>query len=146
MRVFKLLVVSYIGLIVASFLTFYFGDEGVLNYNKLLVKKRELVKNIDNLEGINRELKEKMWMLKTDPETNEVEARALTYISDSEVLVKVRSYEDKSNYYTIGSLLNVKIPKTNKNLIFKIIGITFPVIFFLFSLLRGFYRRIRSGE
>ncbi len=146
MKIFKLFVISYLGLLIASFLVFYFGDEGILNYNKLLARKKELIRNINDLETINRELKERMWMLRTDPETNRVEARRLTYVSNNEILVKVKSYENNNNYYTIGSLLKVQIPRTNKNLIFKIMGVCFPLVFFLFYLLKRFYRRIRNGE
>ncbi len=137
------MVATYLGLLVSTLLTFYFGDEGVMNYNRLMAKKNALTENINGLKRINRELKEKMWMLKTDAETNRVEARRLGYISDNQVLIKLENYND-SDYYTIGSLLTVDEPSGSRNFIFKLIGLAFPVLFMLFYILRFFYRSIKD--
>lgn len=145
MRYFKLFLFIYVGFVISTLLIFYLGNEGVIEYKKLRDYKVELEKNLVELEEINHELGDELKLLKGDPDVNKVEARKLGLIAEGERLVKIEGYKGTGQSYKVGKLFNWSPQKSNRNLLFKYIGIVMPVLLFIIFGLIGFFKRSKEN-
>ncbi len=141
MKKILLLFYIYTGIVIASILIFTIGSTGLLSYRNLQDHKAEMARNIEELEAINESLKLQLSMLRSDPETNMIEARKLDYIGEGEVLIQMDDYHAGNNFYRIGKILKFRMAKRDANVLYKLIGLSIILCLFLLHILLSLRRR-----
>jgi cell division protein FtsB len=140
MKLSKIIFIIYCCLIANSTVIFFLGDEGCSEYTSLLKQKNRLEENIDNLKMINTQLNEKLDKIKTSREKIGILARDLGLYNHDEKVVIIKGYNQKTNFYEIGTHVNALSVKTEKNsatrLIFLCLCICSIIVYIILARLR----------
>jgi cell division protein FtsB len=142
MRLFRLFISFYIGLIFSFVSAFFFGEAGLGEYSSLLEYRETLERNLADLKALNQRLNQEFKNLGTEPEKIRLLARDLGYFGSNENVVRIQNLPQKRRYYEVGKLLKRDF-RWNKNMLFiRIMNLLLPVLFYIISgfIWRAFHR------
>ncbi|MBN1409829.1 MAG: septum formation initiator family protein [Spirochaetales bacterium] len=131
MKLFNLIVSIYLSVILSALLVFFFGEQGLIEYNDLSEKKRLLSMNIEKLKEKNQILISKLNELNTNSETIKLLARELGYYGKNEDLIRIQGYKPQKTYYNAGSIIKINLRPVERNFILKIISLLISLIFYV---------------
>ena len=144
MRLFRLFIAFYIGLIFSFVSTLFFGQAGVKEFENLTEYRETLERNITELRALNWRLNQEFKNLGTEPEKIRLLARELGYFGSDERVVRFNNLPKKSNYHEVGKLLK-KDFRWNRNMLFmRIMNLLLPLLFYIAS--GFFWRELRRGH
>ena len=136
MRLSRLFLSIYIGLICNLVFFFVFGAAGLKEYHQLEQHRVTLSKNVQELESINWRLTRELRHLAADPAKIEVLARELGYFRSDERIIQPEGFPANKSFFAVGKLISLR-PYTAENfLFFRIICIVFSVLIYIAS---GFF-------
>ena len=136
MKFVRLVVSFYSAILLGSLLALFFGDAGMVAYNRLSSHLELLTENLENLERINDDLNGKFEELATDPERIRLQARELGYFEEDEKVLTVEGFPKKRTFFEVGKVVK-KIPLKRRNTVWvRILQVLIPFgIFFLSGLI-----------
>ncbi len=137
-----------LGFAVASLLIFWFGDGGVLAYERLSRYRDRVQTNVDDLSRRNAELSSELSSLQTDPERTQVLARDLGLYNGDDRVIRLEGAPARTSFFDVGNLLKLTPSKAEMNPVYKIIGLSASgALFLLLFVLRPILRkRLRGGK
>jgi len=144
MRLFRLFIALYIGLIFSFVSTIFFGQAGVKEYDTLTEYRETLESNISELRALNWRLNQEFKNLGTDPDKIRLLARELGYFGSEERVVRLVNFPKKSNFHEVGKLLKKDFWWNRNMLYIRIMNILLPLLFFIASGI--FWRALRRGH
>ena len=124
-----------------SLLVYLFGDSGVTAYDRLEDHRDRLVRNVKDLEGLNRALQAELASLRDDPRRTEVLARDLGLYRPDDNVLRIGGAGAKVEPYEVGTLLRLKAPRRDRGPWLKTAGLGVAVLAALAAFLFG-----RSGR
>jgi cell division protein FtsB len=124
-----------------SLLVYFFGDSGVTAYGRLEDHRDRLVRNVQDLEGLNHALQAELASLRDDPGRIEVLARDLGLYRPGDRVLRIEGAPDPVAPYEVGSLLRLKAPRRDRGPWLKTAGIGVAGLAALLAFLAG--RRAR---
>jgi len=133
MRLIRVFLSAYIGLLISFLFVFFMGNGSLKQYGLLLDYKTRLEANIDEMERINRDLRQEFRYLGTDPEKVRLLARKLSYFKPDEWVVRVAGFPRDGSYYEIGRILRRDHHAASGHLFAKILGLLIPILFYVIS-------------
>ncbi|MCF7928590.1 MAG: septum formation initiator family protein [Spirochaetales bacterium] len=137
MRTYRIITAVSCGFLLYGLLMFLGGDRGLLAYRQLETYRGQLEENVENLKDSEYDLAMDLERLSRDPERVRLEARSLGYFERDEQPVRLQSYEQGSESYTIGSIIRFEQKKNSLMPVFRAIGISFGVGVYIILLLFG---------
>jgi hypothetical protein len=124
-----------------SLLVYLFGDSGVMALHRLEDHRDRLVRNVQDLEGLNRSLLAELASLRDDPGRTEVLARDLGLYHPGDRVLRIEGVPDPVQPYEVGSLLRLKAPRRGRSPWLKTAGLAVAALAALAVFLAG--RRAR---
>ena len=144
MRLFRLLVAFYIGLLFNFVSTVFLGPTGLREYERLMEYRDTLESNISALQANNWRLNQEFKNLGTEAEKIRLLARDMGYFGPGEWIVRINGVDKKNNYYEVGRLLKKNFTPQRQLLFIRIMNILLPLLFYIASGL--YWRASRRGH
>lgn len=144
MRLFRLFIAFYIGLMFSFVSMLFFGQAGVKEYDTLTEYREILERNITELRALNWRLNQEFKNLSTEPEKIRLLARGLGYFGSQERVVRFNNIPKKSNYHEVGRLLKKDFRWDRSMLFIRIMNLLLPLLFYIASGI--FWRAPRRGH
>jgi len=119
----RLLPIFVAGFAIASVLIYFFGDSGLIAYQRLDGYRQALAANIDDLQARNGKLTEELESLRSDPQRSLVLARKIGLYQAGEHVVKLEGFSRGTPSNEVGALLKLRKIQGSRNVIFKATGI-----------------------
>jgi cell division protein FtsB len=104
----RLLCAAYAGFIVYIATFALFGPASPGSMERIKSERARIQSNLVELERLNARLQVRVQALKSDPETQSLEARALGYVGPREVHVRVSSLGKAPRYAVAGKILSLR--------------------------------------
>jgi cell division protein FtsB len=143
----RLLPIFVAGFTIASALTYFFGDSGLLAYRRLDGYRQALTANVQALKARNTELTKELASLRENPQRSLVLAREIGFSQPGDEVVKLEGVADPGIPNEVGALLKMRKSKASRNVIFKATGMGISVILAAFAVVAGrASRRKRSSN
>ena len=129
------IVAIYIFFLTFSLLSLFFGETGVTALDRIRNRNHLLSGNIDLLDMKQGNLVASLTMLRSDPDSIVVEARALGLYRKNERVIQFRNLNPVHSLPDAGKVLHLSpVSQTDESLL-RIIAASSGIIFLLFSLL-----------
>lgn len=109
----------------------FFGTGGILQYNKLTEYKNELSSNIEELDGINKDLYIESEKLIHNSDDIKIKARELGWFDHNEGIIVVKGFNKAKPGYSMGKLLSREKFENNDKTLFRLIAILAGVSFYV---------------
>ena len=126
----RFLLALYAGLMLNSFLMFFWGDSGLSRMKALQVHRDKLAENIADLESIHDELTLERDSLLYDTSEIELRAGAFGYHQENEVPVKLPGHDVSNNSHALGTLVRQTPASRENRLTFRVVALCFAGVVF----------------
>jgi len=123
----RLLPIFVAGFAIASVLIYFFGDSGLIAYQRLDGYRQALAANIADLQARNEKLTQDLESLQDDPQRSLVLARKIGLYQAGEEVVKLEGFPRSTTSNEVGALLKLTKSRGSRNVIFKATGICISV-------------------
>ncbi len=129
MRLLRIVLSLYVGMISVLVLLFFFGTAGIGKYDDLYRYKQSLEENILELKKINASLNQEFKSLGTDPEKIKLLARELGYFAAEDRVIRVEGFSTRRSFYKVGKII---FPYREASFTLpRILGIIITVFFYI---------------
>ncbi len=129
MRLLRIVLSLYAGMISVFVLLFFLGDAGMGKYSDLNRYKQALEENILELKTINVSLNQEFKSLGTDPEKIKLLARELGYFAAEDRVIRVEGFSTRRSFYKVGKII---FPyRESRFHLPRILGIIITVLFYI---------------
>ena len=145
MRAFRILIPLYLGFLLSSILAFMLGHGGLYDYYKMSKIRDALRENITELTEINEQLNQRLTLLSSDPETVRREAQAMGYYQQGEKRILIEGYSEQTEYFPIGKLIQFRSQRERKSIIFRLLGFSIPLGYYIYAFARRLFKKNRSN-
>ena len=129
----SLLIGLYCAFLSYSLMTYVWGENGLIAYQKLENYKESLESNIEDLQGVRKTLKGKTESLQSDPETLALSARDMGYYRENERIIYLEGYNSKKNLYVVGELMRPFSRDTVNPLVFRVFAVIVGVVGYIIA-------------
>ena len=146
MKRFSIILPFFIGTLVYCIVSICVGPRGIWSMSQLEKEKNRLEGNLTSLHVINDDLDAQFKNLSADPDTIQIYAHELGYVSQNEKLIKLAGFSGGINRNLVaGTVAKMNKPVFLPEWLCKIFGILAGILsFFLFS--RYLHRRQHNPE
>lgn len=132
----KILIAAFLGTLVYTSLSVFFGRNGIVSYRHLQQQKIEISRQTDIIQNLNNELNLEYTALLKDRDVISSYARKLNYVGEGEKLVKIKGLKPMQNrLYDTGTVLKRKTFSYFPENVCKLISFSVFFLSFLIMLL-----------
>ena len=133
MRLTRIFVSAYIGVLCYFVLQFFFGAAGLSDYQQLMKHRDILNTNVAQLQTINWQLTQELNLLAADPDKILVLARDLGYFREGDHVIKPEGVAVPKSYYEVGKLIKIPFRRHRDFLAGNIACLVVPILVYLFT-------------
>lgn len=136
----------YVAFLANSLLSLFFGSSGVTATASNRTRTELLLKNVDNLDERQLQLVAKLEMLRSDPESVIIEARALGFYRHDEKVMHIQNLETPRSMLETGRALYMKSAEPERHNSHKTIAIMAGLLVLFLSLTSRNLRNAHSAK
>lgn len=129
----SLLLGLYCAFLSYSLMTYIWGENGIIAYQKLENYKEQLNDNIEDLREVHQTLSVKTESLQSDAETLALSAREMGYYQENERIIYLEGYDSRKNLYVVGELMRPFSRDAVNPLVFRVFAVIVGVVGYIIA-------------